>query len=370
MGDIREALNESIDTIDAGSSLEETPQEVITDAVEGEQDTSAAIEGDQDNTDPEKEGSAESEGDVTSAEQSAEGAAAPHLQDGTDDQEQDTSKNSIKAPVNWGPQEREQWSKIPRPLQEKIMSREKEMADSMANTKEARQTHEQLSSISQSFAPIMAAEGFSTPMEAMQAAFGVMTTMRMGTPQQKAQEIARLIGQYGVDIESLDNVLVAGPQGQAPAAADPQTAALERMLNERLAPVNNLMQQAQQAQQLQQQQRVNQANGEIAKFAEKHEFLADVREDMADIIELASKRGVNVSLEDAYKRACAAHPEISNVISQRERDAQIKGNQQTLDQKRAAASSISGRQLGTGGGGGELSLRDQLNAAFDDAANS
>ena len=39
--------------------------------------------------------------------------------------------DSIKAPVDWGPKDREAWSSIPRHLQDKVMQREKDMAAMM-----------------------------------------------------------------------------------------------------------------------------------------------------------------------------------------------------------------------------------------------
>jgi len=72
-------------------------------------------------------------------------------------------------------------------------------------------------------------------------------------------------------------------------------------------------------------------------------------------------------LQQAYDRACNAHPEIANVIMQRREQDQIKGNQSSLQAKRSAASSISGRKSGSGGSSGGLSLRDTLAQAYDEA---
>jgi len=76
----------------------------------------------------------------------SESPESPPLQGGTE-AKPPSSKNSMKAPLNWKPQHREDWSRIPRHLQEVITNREKEIASTIANTKEARRLHEQFSSL-------------------------------------------------------------------------------------------------------------------------------------------------------------------------------------------------------------------------------
>jgi len=51
------------------------------------------------------------------------------------------------------------------------------------------------------------------------------------------------------------------------------------------------------------------ASGEVQMFSNEdgHEFFDDVRELMADIIDLQTKRGATISLQDAYDRAIKIH---------------------------------------------------------------
>jgi len=366
MGTMREDFDAVIDDLDVADTLGETEQVVeptdddtsVTSAFDAEETVAEVTESDDDK----KEVAAEDK-NLTSAVDAEAAASDPSK----DTPEPDTSKDSLKAPVGWSPKEREQWSKVPREIQQRINNREREMAESMAGTKEARQAYEQINKITQSFGPVLAADGFSSPTEAMQAAFGSMAAMRMGTPQQKATEVARIVKQYGIDINALDDALVGNvsPQG----AADPQSAAIERIIEQRMAPMTQFMQTIEQAQQAKIGEGRQQANSAVMEFSKTAEFLPDVREDMADIIDLAAKRGVNLSMQQAYDRACAAHPEIANVMSERKRAEAITGGQQVLASKRNAASSISGRKTGQGGGGSALSMRDSIAAAFDEAAS-
>ena len=103
-----------------------------------------------------------------------------------------------------------------------------------------------------------------------------------------------------------------------------------------MAPVNQLMNGVTQFQQQQQQktQQVTQQN--IQQFAADpaNEFFADVKQDMADMFDLATKRGQKISLQDAYDKAVAINPQISGVLNKRQ-------TAQSLTQKRNASSSVS-----------------------------
>jgi hypothetical protein len=342
MGDMREALNAAIDAQDADlDDYSDEPmdqEDVVDDPVDEEQHE---LELDEPNEQTEEKIEAAPE------------AAKPG-------KKQKGPKDSLKAPVDWSPKEREDWSKIPRHLQEKIINREKQMAEGMAGTGEARQTHQHLQQLAQSYAPVLAAEGVSTPMQAVEGLFKTVASLRMGTPQDKATEMARLIQHYGVDIQALDSVLA----GQAP--QNSQSSQLDQILEQKLAPVNQLMAQMNQYQVQQKQQVQQSATQSVATFAQDHEFLKDVRNDMADLIEMAAKQGRELSLQEANDRACALHPEIQDVINQRKQQEALMGNGQALAAKHNAASSITGKRSGTPGAEA-MSLRDSIANAWDNS---
>lgn len=341
MSSIRDDLNAAIETVET-----EIDEEVVVETEEEPEAESVAAEAPQEDLAP------------SEAPLPASVATPPD-----EPPEPEAPNDSLKAPMGWTPNERESWSKVPRHLQERILAREREMATAVANTSEARKLHEHFKQMAQAYAPVLAAEGVKEPMQAVESLFQTVASLRMGSPAQKAAEVARIVQQYGVDIQALDSALV----GQTPQGGS--NTELEALLEQKLAPVNQFMQTIDQLQQQQLQTGQQQAQDQITEFAKNAEFLNDVREDMADIIDLAAKRGVTLSLEDAYKRACAAHPEIAAVQAQREQDKRIKGDQDSLAAKQAAASSISGKQIGTGGGQREMTLREQIASAWDDTLN-
>lgn len=346
---------------------EDTTSEVLDDATEEaqfseEQTADNDAESTEDSAgddagDESEEGRVDEGAEDTSAEQGAQDAA------GADDVAADSdgkksSKDSIKAPVGWSPKARQYWSKLPREVQELVAAREQEVTDVIANTKAARQTHDAFTQLANSYAPVLAAEGVD-PMQATQSLFQTVAQLRMGTPAQKAEVIAELIGNYDVDIGTLDAVLTDQPVG------DPEEERLNAMFEQRFGPMLQAMQGMQGMQQHAAEQRDAAARDEVVAFSEKAEFLDDVRLQMADLIDMAHARGQQMTLEQAYDVACRAHPEISAIMQEREKAERIKGAAQSVEEKRKAASSLSGRKTGAGGKDGNLSLRDSLSDAWD-----
>lgn len=354
---MRDDLNAALDA--TGENYDETQQEVLTDETtetEDVGDVQAATETVEASESSETSGIDETETveakTLDTENESVKAENTKQINDG----------DSIKAPVDWGPKEREHWSKIPRHLQEKVVAREKELNTMLQTTAVARKTHEEFSGLVQQYGSVLSGVMGDTPMETTRNLFSTVANLRMGSPIQKAQIIADMVKDFGVDINTLDSALV----GAAPSQEVQQTNQFDAMLDKRLAPFEQMMGQQNAFQQQQATQRTDTANAEVQAFAGKAEFLGDVRNDMADLIEMAAKRGQTMSMEEAYGKACALNPQIASVMQERHQKAQLTGNSNNMATKHLAASSVNGRQIG-GGGGGEtnLSLHDTISAAWD-----
>jgi hypothetical protein len=352
MGTMRDDLDAAVES--TGAELNETEQEILTSDVQDDtfKEESPPQEGEQDNQAPE-----------VVSESTIEASGKPDT--GTEQKDPDSiaeskSSDSMKAPVDWSPQEREQWSKIPRNLQEKITGREKEMATQMAGTAEAKKTHDYMQQLGSSYASVLAAEGAQSPMHAVKGLFDTVASLRMGTPQDKATKMAQMIQHYGIDIGALDSVLA----GQAPEVN--QNTQMEQMIDQRMAPINQLMERQKQQEQSQLEAKQNEATQSVKDFSAQAEFLSDVRIDMADLIDMAAKQGRKLSLQEAYDRACTLNPEISKVLEDRKRQETLLGNRQNICEKRLASSSLNGRQIGTPSPD-NVSMRDAIAGAWDDA---
>ena len=245
-----------------------------------------------------------------------------------------------KAPASWRPELREQWGNIPDPIKEVIAKREYEIDRTLKETADARQYAE---TISKAFAPYEAyikAEG-ATPLQVIDNLMGTAVRLRTSTGPELANLMAGMVQQFGTGrfgnqfIELLDSALA----GNAP-RTDPGQAQLQQVIQQQLAPVQQFMQQFQQAQAAQQAQTAMQAANEVEDFISKTEFGNDVRQEMADLLEVAQRRGQQLSLSDAYRQACMLNPSVRQVLVQRSKTKSAQTQNAVAQKARAAAVSV------------------------------
>lgn len=247
-----------------------------------------------------------------------------------------------RAPASWRPDIREHWGSLPEPVRAEIQRRETEVARTLQETAEARKTAEAVMKTIEPYQAFIKAEN-SNPLQAIDNLMGTAARLRTGTAPELAQLVAGIVNQFGTGrfgngfIEMLDSALA----GQTP-RQDPQQLAMEQVLNQRLAPMQSMLTQFQQAQLQQQQQATQAAQSEVSTFLDRAEFGEDVREDMADIIESYSRRGQNITLQDAYKKACLMNDTVRSVLSQRVKAKGAQQNTQAAQKARSAAVQVSG----------------------------
>jgi hypothetical protein len=206
------------------------------------------------------------------------------------------------------------------------------------------------------------AETGGDPIAAVHGLMDVAARLRFGTPQEKAMTVAQIVKSYGVDIESLDGALV-GALPQQPQGFDPNM--VQQAVQQQLAP---LFQQAQQRRAAQEQQTSKAVKTELNAFADdaKNEFFDDVRDIMADIIEVAARQGSDLPLADAYKRACMLHPEVSKVMLGRQQGQSAQSLTQAATRAKAAAVSVKGAApVGSPEPTAPSSVRDAIEAAIE-----
>ncbi len=263
-----------------------------------------------------------------------------------------------KAPQSWGVAEREEWAALSPALQAQIAKRESEIGHSLTTTGEARHFQQEFQQVVQPFEGFIKAEG-ATPMQAVGNLLQTAATLQGGSQQQKASRVAELIKHYGVDIRTLDSLLA----GEQPETGP--NAQFGDMLNQAMAPVNQFMQQQQNVQQQQFAEQQQNTQSELSAFEAAHEFVPDVRMDMADLMEMAGRRNEPMTLEQAYEKAIMLRPDIKQVIDQRKAAANAQGSNRTLNLKRSAAVSMPGGDAAHGTGQGPSTMREQLQAAWD-----
>jgi hypothetical protein len=238
-----------------------------------------------------------------------------------------------KAPQSWKPGAREAWANIPADVRAEVYRRERESERLASEHAQSRQVSSYVQRLQQQFAPALHAEG----VDALTASANLMqlaSRLRYGTPVEKAQLAAQIVTNYGVDVvalaAALDGQQVAGQRNpqQAMTYQDPR--------------VDQLLGQLQQAQTERATQVQQRAVSDVESFGENKEFFDDVREDMGDLMELMAKRGVDMTLEQAYERACAMNPEIAKVVAARGAARNAGNGNSSIQRARAAASSVRG----------------------------
>lgn len=272
---------------------------------------------------------------------------------------------TTKAPQSWKPAVREEWAKIPASAQEEIIRREKEITSTLSQSAASRKLAEDFTAIVRPYEHLIRSSGVE-PLKAVQNLMNTAAGLQVGTPQQKASIVAEIIKNYGVDIPTLDQML-SGSYKPGPESN------IERMIAQRMAPVDQLLSRLQSHEQQTTQQLQTESASTIEQFeaSGKAEFLEDVREDMADLLEVAARRGRSMTLEQAYEMACNQHPDIAKIVEQRRAAEKATAANSAAHRARLASASLpAGAPASMGGGTPTKGRRAALEKAFDDLSSA
>lgn len=274
----------------------------------------------------------------------------------------------IKPPVGWKAAEKAEWAKTPRSVQEAITRRETETAKALSLSVNSRKLADEFNQTVAPFMPLIRAQN-STPMFAVKNLLTTAAGLTVGNPEQKARIVAEMIGNFRIDIGTLDRILAGS---NLPTEGAPGTNPMEVALQRQLSPVYDFMNGIKQTQAQREQQMSLEADQAVADFAEKNEFFEDVREDVADLMEMAAKRGRAMSIDQAYKVAISNDLEISGIVRQREAAAASQRRAGgSIARARNAASSVTGKpNMGGGNVKEPESRRDDLAAAWDELSQN
>lgn len=311
------------------------------------------------------EGESDSSGKVEAGKEPA--SPAPKPEEGEAD-EADAPQKTFpvdKAPASWRAPQKAKWDKLDPDVRQEIVRREREITKTFGENGAARQLYNQFTQAVAPFQARIASLGIS-PVVAAQELFKADYILTTAPKAQRAQYMAKLISEYDVDILELDAALA----GKEP--ADPVASRVEAMLAERLKPLNQFLT----SQQQREQQAAERSSQEVAQTVEsmatdpKFPHFEAVRMDMADVIELAAKRGVYLSPEQAYTRAIAMNPEVSKLVADQQqaeasKAAAVKAHA-AAQKARSASVSVGGAPGGApSGASGAPDRRSAIAAAFD-----
>ena len=287
----------------------------------------------------------------TQTEEDAETVQAAEEPVHTESPEGEDGDGELVAPISLPPAAREAWKNAPKEVRDAVAKREKDFEQGIQKYAENAKRAQQMDQVLAPFSQFMQMNG--GPAQTIQNLLSTGAMLQMGSPQQKAQVAASIIQQFGVDIQALDSILAGSPQPQ-------QDNSIQQAVQQAMQPYQQAFTDFQSAQQAQAQQAQQAVTNEVDAFANdpKNEFYRDVAEDMADILDMAANRGQQVSLKQAYDRACMLHPEISTIIQSRQ-------SAQEVEKKREAASSVSGTPNGPSTQNEPATLRQAIEQAWD-----
>jgi len=209
----------------------------------------------------------------------------------------DNPPKSWKAPVA------AKWAALDPEVKSEVQRREKEITKAFGENNQIREFHRQFSEVIRPYeAHIMA---YGKPLEAIANLLQVEHFLATAPPTQRAQQMAKLIKDYGIDIRELDSALA----GEGP--TDPTKSAIEQLLEQKLSPIQNFIQQQQELDRMRENRTRSDAAMEVEKMAEDpvtYSHFEEVRGDMADLIELNAKRGRYLTPVQAYDMAVRMNP--------------------------------------------------------------
>ena len=257
-----------------------------------------------------------------------------------------------RAPASWKGDAKKVWEGLPLQARQEVIRRERDTLRVLQENAGLKNKVDPIQRIVDQNREVIQKFYGGDPVAALNNMMVVDRNLTSGTPQSKAEFVARIINNFGIDIEVLDAVLSKSPIPHSAA----QQSGVEELINQRLAPVMDFVQERRRAE----QQAVQQADQRAAQTVEQmasdpsYPYFEDVRDEMADLIEISSRRGATLSLHDAYEKATRLNDstfQASSVRNQTESDTQraLSAHQEAQAAKGASVS-ITGNPNGAGNG--------------------
>lgn len=237
-----------------------------------------------------------------------------------------------KPPQSWKPHAREKWASLPPEVQEEAVRIDKEVHRVLQESAASRKFYESFEKVLTPYKDIIQGE----PLAVVGNLFATAKQLQRGSPQDKATLVARIVQDFGVPLEALDAAL----SGQPAQPGAQQAQAQANPAQYRDPRVDDLLSRLEQGKTARAQRQQQEVQREIEAFRAEAEFFDDVRELAADLMEVSARRGVELSMRDAYNQAVRIHPEVSKVLAGRESAAAANAQQASTQRARVAASSV------------------------------
>lgn len=206
-----------------------------------------------------------------------------------------------EAPKSWKKDAQEAYAALPDNIKAEVHRREDDFHKGIEQYREKAHIGDVLDKEIQPYADMIRQHNRTAP-DVVRELLGTQHALTAGTPEQKAQVVAKILRDYQIDVGQVNTLL----EQPAPAQPNPEFT----QLSER---VNSLTEQLSQAQLAPYIEQVN-------KFAAdpKNEFFATVEDDMNALL----AQGRASDLQDAYDKCIWAHPETRAKLIARQQEAE------------------------------------------------
>lgn len=266
-------------------------------------------------------------------------ASAPEAaQDGTETPPEGEGTDPAAAPPSpydaypntWRKEMQAEWQKLPPQVREEIHRREQNFLDGIRQYREPAAFGQAVGNELLPHLDTFRALG-TTPVAAVREMVGTWAALQRGSAQERANILASIAQNYGIDMASLANRDTAA-SGGAP-AFNPENAALSQELQA-------VRQRLERFEQQQEAALAADANSEIERFQKDRPHFAEVRAEMAALL----RSGAAETLADAYDKAVWSVPAVRDkLLAEREAQQRKRDAEQAAAARKAAAANVTRR---------------------------
>lgn len=275
-----------------------------------------------------------------------------------------TAGAPLRAPASFRPLAREQWDKTPPAVQQEVVRRDREVSQVLQRTAQAREFADEWTRMLEPHAQFIRSSG-RTPVQLVQSLFQTAGALAGGGPRDKAAVIANIMRAYGVGVEELATALDAG--GPLPAGgAQPYQPQPAPYKDPRVDEIYGELGRMRAFNEQQAAQSMQAADADLETYLQSNPYAEEVLDEMADVIEAAHKRGVDMQYEQAYSVVInALRPDLAALAqAQQAAEGATTPEQGATARAEAAASSVKGAP-GIKPASATMTRREALEAAWD-----
>jgi hypothetical protein len=252
----------------------------------------------------------------------------------------------LRAPASLSPLERQEFDKASPLLQKAMLRREEQITKALNDTAADRKLGEEYKQLVAPFEAMIRSEN-STPARAIANLLSMSVAMRTAPTPHKVQLVANMIAQFlprdEATLNMLNDAVVSAYQGKPLAGGG--GAGGGEFRDPRFDQFLADLRQRSSAKQTEAQDAIRK-HYETFAADPKHEYFHDVRPYMSALIAAEAERGVALSDEEAYERACELHPEVGPIVKQQKAAKAASKVNAKLQRSKDAGSSVRAAPVG------------------------